>query len=880
MKELGLHQIRKEFLEFFKEKNHLIKKSYSLVPQNDKSLLLINAGMAPLKPYFLGTEIPSNRRMTTSQKCIRTGDIDSVGKTARHGTFFEMLGNFSFGDYFKEESIEWAWEFLTKNLEIDKEILWVSVYYEDDESFKIWEEKIGVSKDRIVKLGKEDNFWELEVGPCGPCSEIYIDRGKEYSCLNPDCKPGCDCDRYMEVWNLVFSQYDKDDKGNYNLLDKPNIDTGMGLERIATILQKKDNIFEIDVLEEIIKKIEKMTNKNYTKDNPKESQSFRVITDHIRAATFLISDGVRPSNEGRGYVLRRIIRRASRHGKLLGLDKLFLSELAKEVINSWEIEYSELEENSKVIYDVLEMEEKKFQETIDSGNEILEKYIKEIKENNSKILSGENAFKLYDTYGFPLDLTKEILEDHKLEVDEESFKIEMEKQRERARLARSKEDLAGWNNENILDIDKSLKSEFVGYHSVNEEGIVTAIYTEDGSIQNAKIGDKGVLVLDNTPFYPEGGGQKGDIGTISGEKTFIKIVGTTKSDNNVILHHFEVEEGSFNIGDKLFAEVNEECRMGASRNHTATHLLHQSLKDVLGNDVNQAGSLVTTDRLRFDFTYPKGLTTREISDIEDKVNTLILKGLNVQTLETSLDDARSKGAQALFGEKYGEKVRMVSISDYSKELCGGTHVSNINNIGLFRIISETGISSGVRRIEAVTGKEAYRVVREEKQIVDTLKGKFKTSNKEILNKVDSITEKIKSLEKDLEKIKSNLALNNINDIIENKRSINGINVVIEKLESVNGENLRKLGDKIRDNLGSVVVVLASVIDGKIVFVSMTTKDLISKGIHSGNILKEISKITLGSGGGRPDMAQAGGKDVQKLDEALKFGYKVIENQLG
>lgn len=880
MRELGLHQIRKEFLEFFEGKKHLIKKSYSLVPQNDKSLLLINAGMAPLKPYFLGTATPSNNRMTTSQKCIRTGDIDSVGKTARHGTFFEMLGNFSFGDYFKEEAIEWAWEFLTENLGIDKEILWVSVYYEDEESYKIWEEEIGVSKDRIVKLGKEDNFWELEVGPCGPCSEIYVDRGKEYGCSDPNCKPGCDCDRYMEIWNLVFSQYDKDEEGKYNLLEKPNIDTGMGLERIATILQKKDNIFEIDVLEDLIKKIEEMTGNKYSKENLKEGQSFRVITDHIRAATFLINDGVRPSNEGRGYVLRRIIRRASRHGKLLGLDNLFLNSLSEKVIESWKIEYDELSENRETIYKVIEMEEKKFQETIDSGNEILEKYIKEMRENGEVILNGEKAFKLYDTYGFPLDLTKEILEDFKLEVDEKNFTVEMEKQRERARTARSKEDLAGWSNDKAVNIDKSLKSSFIGYDTINSDSIVIGIYLENGNVEKAKAGDKGVLILDNTSFYPEGGGQKGDIGTLSSNNTFIKIVGTTKGESNLILHHFEVIEGSINIGDKLFGEVDEECRLGASRNHTATHILHQSLKDVLGNDVNQAGSLVTIDRLRFDFTYPKGLTSKEINEIEEKVNMLILKGLDVRTLETSLDDARDKGAQALFGEKYGDKVRMVSIGEYSKELCGGTHVSNINNIGLFRIISEAGISSGVRRIEAVTGKEAYRVVKEEKFIIDSLKERLKINEKEILNKIESNNEKLKMLEKDLEKMKSDLALNNISDIIETKRNINGVNVIIKKLENVSGENLRKLGDKIKDNLGSVVVVLASIVDEKIIFVSMTTKDLISEGIHSGNILKEISKITLGSGGGRPDMAQAGGKDITKLEEALEKGYKIIEKQLG
>lgn len=877
MENIGLHEIRSRFLEFFREKEHFVQKSYPLVPKNDKSLLLINAGMAPLKPYFLGTEEPPSKRMATSQKCVRTGDIENVGKTARHATFFEMLGSFSFGDYFKKEAIAWAWEFMTEKMGIPVEDLWVSVYLEDDEAFNIWNRDVGVSSDRIVRLGKEDNFWELEVGPCGPCSEIYIDRGAEYGCSNPDCKPGCDCDRYIEVWNLVFSQYDKDENGNYNLLEKPNIDTGMGLERIAAVLQKTDNIFEIDVMKSLISWVEARSGKTYKRDE-KEGLSFRVIADHIRAVTFLVGDGVIPSNEGRGYVLRRLIRRASRHGKLLGINENFLKDLVAEVIESWKVEYDELVEKQSQIVKIVEIEEEKFQETIDQGIDILDSYMEEMVSNGQTELSGEKSFKLYDTYGFPLDLTKEILEEKGYSVDEAGFSSEMEAQRDRARKAREEADTAGWNKEGKADFSLDTEVEFKGYDSLSIESRVLAVYVDSKKVESISEGQEGIIVLEQTPFYPEGGGQVGDKGFMTSEGTTVKVLDTRK-EGDVIFHIVKVLEGTVAIRDMVSADVNKKSRMDTARNHSVTHILHQALKDVLGEHVNQAGSLVMPERMRFDFTHFEPVKKEELEKIEDIVNEQILSALDVVVEETSIDEARARGAQALFGEKYGETVRLVEIGDYSKELCGGTHIGNSSQIGMFKVVSEGGIASGTRRIEAVTGSEAYKYFKEQSETVDSVAQVLKANKKDIVTKAQNLSEEVRSLEKELNKLKSELALGNVDDIIKEKTSLGDVALVAKRLESVDADGLRDIADEIKSKLGSVVVVLSAVNDGKIVFTAMATKDLVKRGVHAGNILKEIAKMTGGGGGGRPDMAQAGGKDSEKLDEAMAAVSAIVESQL-
>lgn len=870
-----MHELRKMFLDFFREKDHLVKKSYPLVPVNDKSLLLINAGMAPLKPYFLGTEEPPSRRMSTSQKCVRTGDIENVGKTARHATFFEMLGNFSFGDYFKRESIEWAWEFMTERLEIPEEILWVSVYLEDDESYDIWTKEIGVSKDRMVKLGKEDNFWELEVGPCGPCTEIYVDRGEEYGCDNPDCKPGCECDRYVEVWNLVFSQFDKDEDGNYNLLESPNIDTGMGLERISAIMQRTDNIFEIDVMKDIIVKIEELSGQHYDRDGD-NGMSFRVITDHIRAMTFLIADGILPSNEGRGYILRRLIRRAARHGKLLGIEGNFLSKMVVDIVDSWKCEYDELVEKQDQIVKVVAAEEDKFQETIDQGMNILDGYISEMANSGNSVLDGKNAFKLYDTYGFPLDLTKEILEEKGYGVDEVSFDEEMEAQRTRAREARAQGDTSGWNKE-LVHFDEHVESEFKGYDSLNMEVKVIGLFKDGERVSELKKGNDGFIVLEQTPFYPEGGGQVGDSGILAADGVSVSVVDTKKSDK-IIVHFATVNEGSISEGDKLTAEVGRLTRSGSARNHSVTHLLHQALKDTLGDHVAQAGSLVMPERLRFDFTHFQAVTQDELQKIEDMVNEKILDSIDVQAAEMSIDDAVKQGAQALFGEKYGDVVRVVSIGDYSMELCGGTHVSNSSEIGSFKIISEGGVAAGVRRIEAVTGVEAYKYNKnldlELKKAAEILK----TNKNDLLKKLESLIEDNKAKDKELHKIKAEMVKGSTGDILSEVSDLGNYKLLVKRVDGLGAEELRNMADGVRDKVDSVVVVLASAVDEKILFVSMVSKNLISEGAHAGNILREVAKLTGGGGGGRPDMAQAGGKDVSKLDSAMDSVADIVKAQ--
>ncbi|QIB26492.1 alanine--tRNA ligase [Caloranaerobacter azorensis] len=878
MKKLSLHEVRSEFLNFFKEKEHLIVPSYSLIPKNDRSLLLINAGMAPLKPYFVGKEEPPRKRMATCQKCVRTGDIENVGKTDRHATFFEMLGNFSFGDYFKEEAIKWAWEFITKRLQIPEDKLWVSVYYEDDEAFEIWNKVIGIDSNRIIRLGKEDNFWELEIGPCGPCSEIYVDRGEKYGCGKDDCKPGCDCDRYVEVWNLVFSQFDKDENGNYKDLPNPNIDTGMGLERITAVLQGASNIFEIEPIKSILNKVEEISGVVYGKDSKKDT-SIRVITDHIRAITFLVGDGVLPSNEGRGYVLRRLIRRAARHGKLLGINEKFLSRLSNIVIENWKEVYPELEERQVQIKSVIDIEEDKFNETIDQGINILREYIEKIKSRGETKLDGESAFKLYDTYGFPLDLTREILEEEGLTVDELGFNREMDKQRERARKARAEKDSQAWDIDiEGFDINKG-KTIFRGYNNIRLETEILNIIKDNKVVKKLEKGQEGILVLKETPFYPESGGQVGDKGKLLNSNFECEVFDTKKGSKGVILHKVIVKNGEVSEGDKVEAIVDEKKRLDAARNHSATHLLHRALKDIVGEHVNQAGSLVEPNRLRFDFTHFEGLNKDTLEKIEKLVNEKILQSLNVETFEVSLDEAIKMGAVALFGEKYGEKVRVVKMGDYSLELCGGTHISNTSQIGMFKIVSESGVASGIRRIEAITGIKVFEYLNNMEKKINSLAELLKTNKKEILDKTKALIDQNKLLEKEIDNLKSKIASSKVDDIVSEKVEIDGLNLIVKRIDDMGINELRQLGDRIRDKMDSVLVVLGSVKNDKISFVAMATKDLVSKGIHAGNIIREVAKETGGGGGGRPDMAQAGGKDVSKIDIALSKVVDIVKGQL-
>ena len=880
MQQMGLNEIRSTFLKFFESKDHYLKESASLVPHNDKSLLLINSGMAPLKNYFAGVEVPPSVRMTTCQKCIRTGDIENVGKTARHGTFFEMLGNFSFGDYFKEQSIAWGWEFVTQHLNIPQEKVWVTVYEEDDEAFGIWENEIKIPKERIVRLGKDDNFWEIGIGPCGPCSELYFDRGAEYGCDNPDCKPGCDCDRYLEFWNHVFTQFNRDEEGNYGQLEHKNIDTGMGLERMACIMQGVDTIFDVDTIKHILNTVEKMANVEYGKGG-KTDVSIRIITDHIRAVSFLVADGVLPSNEGRGYVLRRLLRRAARHGKLLGIKENFLYKLVDEVIKVSGEAYPELVEKESYIKKVIRIEEEKFNETIEQGMEILGSYIAELKKNGETTLSGENAFKLYDTYGFPIDLTQEILEEEHLSIDEEAFNEEMNKQRERARSARGNMDGESWKEDPLSKLDSSVASSFEGYFELENSGIIKAIVKDNEIVESAVAGDKVVVVLDQTTFYPEGGGQAGDSGLLvnKNEDIVVEVIDTKKGANNTIKHIGLVKSGMINTGEKLTTIVNKEIRMASARNHSATHLLHKALKEVLGEHVNQAGSLVTSERLRFDVTHFEAITKDELKVIEEKVNDAILESLAITCENMSINDAKNKGAMALFGEKYGDEVRVVSMGDYSIELCGGTHLTNTSQIGMFKILSEGGVAAGVRRIEAITGRAVYNYLKEKEEVISNVCTSLKTKEDGLAQKVTSLLEENKSLSKELHDMKTKMSLQAIDSVLDSKVDVNGVNLVTTKFEGMDMNTLKEVADNLRDKLESGVVVLANVANDKLNLVVTATKDAVDKGVHCGNIVKEIAQIAGGKGGGRPNMAQAGAPDVSKVDEALNHASEVLKSQI-
>lgn len=870
MRKLGMNELRKEYLNFFgSKKNHTVLKSFSLIPEDDESLLLINAGMAPLKKYFTGEKKMKNNRATSSQRCIRTGDIERVGITERHGTFFEMLGNFSFGDYFKREAIHWAYEFLTVNLEIDKNLLWVSVYENDDEAFDIWHDEIGIAKDRILRFGKEDNFWELEVGPCGPDSEIFVDRGIEKAVDENDNKPGNDdSDRFMEVWNLVFTQFNKNANKEYIPLAHPNIDTGMGLERMAMVLQNKDNIFEVDVNQNIIKEIEELSNKKY-KENKKDDISIRVIADHAKAMTFMVSDGIQPSNEKRGYVLRRLIRRAFRHGKLLGIEGEFLSSIVDCVIDSYKVEYDELTKNREKIINIIEKEEENFQKTIDSGLDILNSYIKELKENNKDILRGKDAFKLYDTYGFPLDLTKEILDENDLKVDTKEFDEYMENQRNLARNARKSD--AGWSLESI-NVDEFKQTEFVGYENFEINANIIGLFDNKEKVNFIKKGHKGIIVSDKTSFYAEGGGQVADTGFIITDDAKARVYNVQKK-KDVILHYVEVEEGMLESCNAIF-KVNKQRRLDITRNHTATHLLDQALRNLLSDEVKQAGSLVDEYKLRFDFTYPNALTKDEIKKIEDEVNEKIREQLPVKKEIMSYKESEKLGAIGLFEDKYKDMVRVVSVSDYSKELCGGCHVNNSSEILMFKIIQESSAASGIRRIEAITGKKVYEYLNKNIELINSISDELKSNHKNLLSRAKSLNEEIKELKDDIQKLKEFNEKDIYKDIESEVKDIKGVNLLVHKFDNEDLDTLRNFENRIKDKYKDLIIVFATVKDNKIIFTASVSDSLTDK-YNAGKIVKEVSKITGGNGGGKKNFAQAGGKDISKLDEALEKVYDLI-----
>nr|WP_303243922.1 alanine--tRNA ligase [uncultured Cellulosilyticum sp.] len=879
MKNYGLNELREMYLKFFESKNHLRAKSFPLVPQNDNSLLLINAGMAPLKPYFTGQEEPPRRRMTTCQKCIRTGDIENVGKTARHGTFFEMLGNFSFGDYFKEDAIEWAWEFVTKHLELPVERLFVSVYEEDKETAEIWKNKVGVAEDHIVFLGKEDNFWEAGIdGPCGPCSEIYFDRGPEYGCDSPDCSVGCDCDRYMEFWNLVFTQFERHEDGTYTPLAQKNIDTGMGLERLAAMMQGVGSIFDVDTVKAIRDHVCALANVKYGEEYKKDV-SIRVITDHIRSVTFMAADGVLPSNEGRGYVMRRLLRRAVRHAKLLGIQGLFLQELVKTVVENSKHEYTELEDKFEYIVKLLTVEEKNFNETIDRGLNILKGHIDEMKAEGKTVLDGKSCFTLSDTYGFPIDLTREILEEQGLSADEEGFKIEMDAQRQKARDARGGSKYMGADETVFNKMDPAMKTKFVGYHETSLEGTLEVLANDEALLDSAHVGDEIYVVVSETPFYAESGGQAGDLGTITTATGKGLVTNTTKVIGGKFAHHVKVVEGTLEKGQKATFAVENATRMDVSRNHSATHLLQKALREVVGGHIEQAGSNVTKDRLRFDFTHFEALTHEQIEKVEALVNEKILEGLTIEVKEMPIDEARKLGAMALFGEKYGQTVRVVNMGGYSIEFCGGTHLQNTAAIGTFKIISETGVAAGVRRIEAVTGRGAIAYYQEMENSLNEVAHVVKAKKADVVKRVEAMALEVKSLEKENEKLKSEIAASKAGSLLDQAETIGAFKVLATQVDGLDMNALKNMGDSLKDQLVSGIVVLMSALDDKVNLVVMATPDAVSAGVHCGKIVSETAVVVDGKGGGRPNMAQAGGKNTAKISEALETAKSVIKSQV-
>ncbi|MBS6867518.1 MAG: alanine--tRNA ligase [Firmicutes bacterium] len=878
LKKYGVNELRKMFLEFFESKEHLAMKSFSLVPHNDKSLLLINSGMAPLKPYFTGAEIPPRRRVTTCQKCIRTGDIENVGKTARHGTFFEMLGNFSFGDYFKREAIAWSWEFLTEVVGLDADRLYPSIYEEDEEAFEIWNKEMGIPAERIFRFGKADNFWEHGAGPCGPCSEIYYDRGEEYGCGSPDCTVGCECDRYMEIWNNVFTQFENDGEGHYTELVQKNIDTGMGLERLASVVQDVDSIFDVDTLCALRNKVCELAHTEYKKDEAKDV-SIRLITDHIRSATFMISDGIMPTNEGRGYVLRRLIRRAARHGRLLGIEGKFLAELSAVVIEGSKDGYPELEEKKDFIFQVLTKEEEQFNKTIDQGLHILGEMEAAMEQEGRKELSGEDAFKLYDTYGFPVDLTKEILEEKGYTIDEKGFQEAMDEQRKKAREARAVTNYMGADATVYDEIDAAVTTEFVGYENLTFDSKVTVLTTEEEIVEALTEDQRGTVFVEQTPFYATMGGQQGDKGVIVCGDAEFKVEDTIQLRGGKVGHVGVLTKGMMKTGDVVTLKVCETGRANCCKNHSATHLLQKALKTVLGSHVEQKGSLVTPDRLRFDFAHFQAMTAEEIAKVEAMVNAEIQAALPVVTDIMSVEDAKKTGAMALFGEKYGEKVRVVSMGDFSKELCGGTHVSNTSVITTFKIVSESGIAAGVRRIEALTGEGVFAYYKEIEKRQAEIAAMLKTSPAEIEEKIAHLQAEVKALHSENESLKAKMAQDAVGDVMDQVQEVKGVKLLAVSLTDVDMNGLRDLGDQLKEKLGEGVVVLASVADGKVSLLAMVTDQAQKAGAHAGNLIKGMAAIVGGGGGGRPNMAQAGGKNPAKVPEALEAAAGILADQI-
>ncbi len=880
-KAYGLNELRKMFLDFFESKGHLTMPSFSLVPHNDNSLLLINAGMAPLKPYFTGAEIPPRRRVATCQKCIRTGDLENVGKTARHGTFFEMLGNFSFGDYFKREAIHWTWEFLTDVVGLDPDRLYPSVYLDDDEAFEIWEKEIGIAPERIFRFGKEDNFWEHGSGPCGPCSEVYYDRGEKYGCGKPGCTVGCDCDRYMEVWNDVFTQFENDGHNNYTELSQKNIDTGMGLERLAVVVQNVDSIFDVDTIQELRDKVCALADVTYGQVHEKDV-SIRIITDHIRSATFMISDGIMPSNEGRGYVLRRLIRRAARHGRLLGIEGRFLAKLSETVISTSKSGYPELEDRKEFIFNVLNVEENNFNKTIDLGLEILQELEEKMAASGEKILGGADAFKLYDTYGFPLDLTKEILEEKGYEIDEEGFETCMKEQREKAREARK--NIQGASSYMGADatvydsIDPSITSEFVGYDTLSAESPVLVLTTETELVQALSDGQQGTIITAQTPFYATSGGQEHDTGSITGPDGTFEVQEVQKLLGGRIAHIGKVTSGMIKAGDVVKLDVNADRRADTAKNHSATHLLQKALRMVLGSHVEQKGSFNNDEKLRFDFTHFQAMTDEELKKVEQIVNDEIAAALPVNTDVMTIEEAKKTGAMALFDEKYGENVRVVSMGDFSKELCGGTHTGNTSNITVFKILSEQGVSAGVRRIEALTGKGVFRYYEEEERELQAAAHAAKCEPGQLAARLEALQAQVKSLSSENEKLKSKLASEAAGSAMSDAVEIKGVTFLPVTLKGVEMNELRNLGDQLKDKTDGVVV-LASDNGGKVNLLAMASDSAMKNGAHAGNLIKVIAKLVGGGGGGRPNMAQAGGKNPAGIAAALEAARTELEKQL-
>ena len=880
----GLNELREKFLSFFESKGHLRLPSFSLVPKDDNSLLLINSGMAPMKKYFTGEVTPPRKRVTTCQKCIRTPDIERVGITARHGTFFEMLGNFSFGDYFKHEATAWAWEFFTKVLEMPVDKLYVSIYENDDEAYKIWTEEIGVEPSHMVRLGKEDNFWEHGSGPCGPCSEIYFDRGPEYGCGKPTCGVGCDCDRYMEIWNLVFSQFDADGKGHYERLARPNIDTGMGLERLACVMQNVGNLFEVDTVQSVLHHVEHIAGKTYMQD-PKTDISIRVITDHIRSCTFMVSDGILPSNEGRGYVLRRLLRRAARHGRMLGIDHPFLVDLVETVIQSSESAYPELREHDAYIKKVIGTEEANFARTIDAGMNILNNMIDRLEKAHQKLLSGMDAFKLNDTFGFPLDLTKEIAAEQGLEIDEDGFHAEMKKQKERARAERLKKNISGWS-EDLFGALEAEPTVFTGYDTLTDKGTVVALSDEetltDAIATDEEAKDGVLVVLDKTPFYAEMGGQAADHGVLNGTECSLRVLDVKKTPKGYYVHTCVLESGIVKVGDVLTAQVDKDYRMAIARNHTATHLLQAALREVLGDHVHQAGSYQDASITHFDFTHFSAVTPEELARVQKIVNDKIFDSMNVTVQEMPVEEAKKLGAMALFGEKYGKVVRVVDIEGWSTEFCGGTHVKNTAQIGGFKIVSESSVAAGIRRIEAVTGRNLLIRANLQEAMLHDVANTLKANNVASLPaRAEAVMAENKAMSRELEEMKAKIAASKVDSLFDNAEEADGVKIASAYFTGTTGDTLRGMCDSIRDKaVNPVVAVLVGKAEDKITMAVTVNKLAQEKGLKAGVLVKELSAIAGGKGGGKPDFAMAGLKDETKIDEALAAVSAIVKKALG